>query len=95
MDKEIRALVQLELLYFFRNNQSVLDTVSGISVRLGREQGDVEVAVKKFVKRGILKEKHIEDLTVYEYVENVDRKLQKKRIKGIKKEKVVESIEGL
>jgi hypothetical protein len=93
--KGMRELVKLELLFFFRNNPSVLDTVGGISSRLGREEAHVDYVVREFVKEGILEPVEIEGTTVYEYNNEKDRKLQRKRIKGITKEKVVEKAEGL
>jgi hypothetical protein len=91
----IRELVKLELLYFFRNNPSVLDSVGGISKKLGREEAYVEPLIREFVRDKILNEIDIEGLLVYEYDPKKDRELQKKRIEKLDKDKVVEKAEGL
>lgn len=93
--KGMRELVKLELLYFFRNNPSVLDTVGGISTKLGREETYVEPLIREFVKDKVLKEIDIEGIIVYEYDSKKDRELQKTRIKELDKNKVVEKAEGL
>jgi hypothetical protein len=90
----IKELVKLELLYFFRNNPSVLDTIGGISIKIGREEIYVDPVIREFVRDKILKEVEIEGTTVYEYDQQMDRNLQKKRIKNIKKERVIEKAEG-
>ena len=91
----MRELIKLELLYFFRNNPSVLDTIGGISCKLGREEAYVEPLIREFVKDNILKEVDIEGTVVYEYNKKRDRELQKKRINKMSKKNVVEKAEGL
>jgi hypothetical protein len=95
MMSEIQKIIKMELLYFFRNNQSVTDTLAGIAMRIGREITDIEDIMKNFIRQGLVKERDIDGMLVYYYNGPVDRKLQSKRIKKLEKEKIIEKAEGL
>jgi hypothetical protein len=88
-------LIHLELLYFFRNNPSIMDTIGGIASRIGRSSADIDDAVSYFVKLNVLKEQNVSGMKIYIYDREVDRKLQKKRVLHMAKEQIVETAEGI
>lgn len=90
-----RDLIHLELLYFFRNNPSIMDTVGGIASRIGRSSADIDDAMGYFVKLKVLKEQSVSGMKIYIYNREIDRKLQKRRVLSLAKEEIVERAEGI
>lgn len=90
-----RDLIHLELLYFFRNNPSIMDTVGGIASRIGRSSADIDDAMSYFVKLKVLKEQSVSGMKIYVYDREIDRKLQKKRVLSLAKEEIIEMAEGI
>ena len=88
-------LIHLELLYFFRNNPSIMDTIGGIASRIGRSSADIDDAISYFVKINVLREQDISGMKIYLYDRKTDRKLQKRRVLHMAKEKIVETAEGI
>lgn len=92
---KLNDMIYLELLYFFRNNPSVMDTMEGIASKIGRTVADIDPIVREFLKMKLIVENDLSGTKVFTYNRKVDRELQKKRLLKVPKEKVVETVEGV
>ena len=92
---KLNDMIYLEMLYFFRNNPSIMDTADGIANKIGRTLADIDPILREFIKMKLITENDLSGTKVFTYNAAVDRDLQKKRLLKVPKEKVVETVEGV
>jgi hypothetical protein len=92
---KLNDMIYLELLYFFRNNPSIMDTLDGIANKIGRTIADIDPIIREFLNIKLITENDLSGTKVFTYNDKIDRDLQKKRLLKVPKNKIVETAEGI